>query len=166
MAVIKRPIHFVIDWNYYYLPTGPFWFSQAGLVPIATRKESEEVLSKAFELIHDDLDKGSVMGLFPEGWITRNGKMRKFQPGVTKILKTKPVPVVCAALDGLWGSTWSFERGRVLFKFPKKLRRRVTLHLSRPIPPEEFKIKEAEQWISQRVSHYDERIFTKVPEGV
>lgn len=166
MGVINRPIHFVIDWAYYYLPTGPFWFSQAGLVPIATRKESEEVLKKAFDLIHDDLDKGSVMGVFPEGWITRNGKMRRFQPGVKKILSKKPVPVVCAALDGLWGSLWSFERGRILFKFPKTFRRKITLHLSSPIAPEKFDIKEAEKWITQRVSHYDEPQLTEVAEGI
>lgn len=156
MGVIKRPIHFVIDWNYYYLPTGPFWFRQAGLVPIATRKESEEVLNKAFDLIHSDLDEGSVLGLFPEGWITRDGKMRRFQPGVNKILKNRPVPVVYAALDGLWGSIFSFSGGRVLLKFPRSFRSQVTLHLSSPIAAEDYDPKEAERWIQERVSHYSD----------
>jgi hypothetical protein len=156
MGVIKRPIHFVIDWNYYYLPTGPFWFRQAGLVPIATRKESEEILKRAFELIHEDLDKGSVMGLFPEGWITRNGQMRRFQPGVSKILKGKPVPVVYAALDGLWGSIFSFSGGRVLLKFPRGFRSKIKVHLSSPIVAEKYDAREAERWIKERVSHYDE----------
>lgn len=164
MGAIKRPIHFVIDWNYYYLPTGPFWFSQAGLVPIATRKESEEIMNKAFELIHEDLEKGSVMGLFPEGWITRTGKMRRFQPGVKKILRGKSVPIVCAAIDGLWGSIWSFEGGRVILKLPRGFRRKVTLHLSSPISPDGFDVKKAEQWISNRVSHYDETPLGKESE--
>lgn len=156
MGVIKRPIHFVIDWNYYYLPTGPFWFRQAGLVPIATRKESESVLKRAFDLIHEDLDKGSVMGLFPEGWITRNGKMRRFQPGVSKILKSKPVPVVYVALDGLWGSIFSFSGGRVLLKFPKRFRSKITVHVSSPMTAGNYNAKDAEKWISSRVSHYDD----------
>ncbi|MCF8059026.1 MAG: MFS transporter [Bacteriovoracaceae bacterium] len=163
MGAIKRPIHFVIDWNYYYLPTGPFWFRQAGLVPIATRKESEEVMKKAFDLIYKDLEEGSIMGLFPEGWITRDGKMRRFQPGVNKILKEKPVPVVLAALDGLWGSVFSFSGGKVLLKFPRALRPKITLNLSKPIMPADYDAKKAELWISQHVSHY--KLESSVIEG-
>ena len=155
MGAVERPIHFVRDYSYYYMPTGPFWFRQAGLVPIATRKESEEVLTKAFELIYQDLDNGSVMGLFPEGWITRDGKMRRFQPGAAKILKQRPVPVVLAALDGLWGSLFSFEGGKVLFKMPSLRRRKITLTLSSPIAPEDYDSKEAQAWVESNVSHYD-----------
>jgi len=155
MGAIDRPIHFVIDYNYYYAPTGPFWFSQAGLVPIATRKESEEVLNKAFERIYEDLDNNSVMGLFPEGWITRNGEMRKFQPGITKILRKKPVPVVMVAIDGLWGSIFSFKGGKVLFKWPNPFRRKVVLSFSDPVNPEQFCLIESRDWIKHQVSDYD-----------
>ena len=155
MGTIKRPIHFVIDWKYYFAPTGPFWFRQAGLVPIATRKESEEVLEKAFKLIEEDLSHGSVLGLFPEGWITRDGKMRKFQPGILKILSVNKVPVVNISLNGLWGSIWSFKGGRIFFKIPKKMRRRVKVSISSPIRSEDFDIKKAEEWIAQRVDHYE-----------
>ncbi len=156
MGALDRPIHFVIDYNYYYIPTGPFWFRQAGLVPIATRKESEEVLNKAFDLIYEDLDKSSVVGLFPEGWITRNGEMRRFQPGINKILRNRPVPVVMAAIDGLWGSMFSFEGGKVILKRPTFFRRRVTLTFSPPINPDEFDIVSSREWIKSRVSHYNE----------
>ncbi len=155
MGAIDRPIHFVIDYNYYYAPTGPFWFKQAGLVPIATRKESEEVMKRAFEKIYEDLDKGSVIGLFPEGWITRNGEMRKFQPGITKILRQRPVPVVLVAIDGLWGSIFSFKGGKVLLKWPSPFRRKVTLSFSQAVNPEQFCLIESRDWIKEKVSHYD-----------
>ena len=155
MGAIDRPIHFVIDYNYYYTPTGPFWFKQAGLVPIATRKESEEVLKKAFDKIYEDLDRGSVMGLFPEGWITRNGEMRKFQPGISKILRNRPVPVVMVAIDGLWGSIFSFKGGKVLLKWPNLKRRKVTLTFSDPVKPDQFCLIESRDWIKGNVSDYD-----------
>ncbi len=158
MGALDRPIHFVIDYNYYYAPTGPFWFRQAGLVPIATRKESEEVLKKAFDLIYEDLDRNSVVGLFPEGWITRTGDMRKFQPGITKILRNRPVPVVMAAIDGLWGSIFSFQGGKVILKRPNIFRRRVTLTFSAPIKPEDFDLIQSREWIKTRVSHYNDSI--------
>lgn len=156
MGALDRPIHFVIDYNYYYVPTGPFWFRQAGLVPIATRKESEEVLNKAFDTIYDDLDAGSVIGLFPEGWITRSGEMRKFQPGISKILKNRPVPVVMAAIDGLWGSMFSFKGGKVLLKKPSGFRRVITVTFSKPIDPDDFDIVESREWIKSKLTGYTE----------
>jgi 1-acyl-sn-glycerol-3-phosphate acyltransferase len=151
MGLIPRPIHFVIDYNYYYLPTGPFWFKQAGLVPIATRRESEEVLTSAFKAISRDLDEGSVIGVFPEGAITRDGKMRRFQPGVQKIVKNRSVPIVLASMDGLWGSIFSFKGGRVLFKRPESFRKRIKVTLSHPIESEIYDPIEAKAWVESQL---------------
>ncbi|MDC1174336.1 MFS transporter [Bacteriovoracaceae bacterium] len=156
MGAVKRPINFVIDWAYYYLPTGPFWFKQAGLVPIATRRESEEVLKQAFEQMYERIDRGVILGVFPEGWITRDGEMRKFQPGVQKIIKNKPVPIYLCAIDGLWGSIYSFYGGRVILKIPKLIpfKRKVTLTFSEAIEPEDYDPKKAQLWIQDHVTHY------------
>ncbi|GAB4011622.1 MAG: MFS transporter [Bdellovibrio sp.] len=156
MGVLKRPIRFVIDWNYYYVPMGPFWFKQAKLVPIATKKESEEVLKRAFENISSHIHEGAVLGIFPEGWISRDGKMRKFQPGIYKIIQRDPVPIVLVGLDGLWGSIFSYEGGRVFFKLPKSFRKHVIMTFSDPIPPQEYDSKKAEEIIKSYVSHYRE----------
>ena len=163
-AAVKSPVQFIIDWSYYYAPMGPFWFRQAGLIPIATKKESEEVLKKAFDDIHQNLDNGAILGIFPEGWISRDGEMRRFQPGIQKILKEKPVPVVLCGIDGLWGSIFSFEGGKVLTKFPKRFRRKVTLTFSAPIDPEKYDVKEAEKIMRSFVSHYDEEYLEKSEE--
>lgn len=156
MGVLKRPIRFVIDWNYYYMPMGPFWFKQAKLVPIATKKESEDVLRRAFENISSHINEGAILGIFPEGWISRNGQMRKFQPGIHKIIQKDPVPVVLVGIDGLWGSIFSYEGGRVLFKFPKSFRKHVILTFSDPIAPSEYDSKKAEEIMRSFVSHYTE----------
>jgi len=164
-GALDRPIHYVIDYNYYYAPTGPFWFCQAGLVPIATRKESEEVFNRAFDLIYDDLDARSVIGFFPEGWITRSGEMRRFQPGIKKILKNRPVPVVMAAIDGLWGSMFSFKGGKVILKKPCGFRRKITLTFSKPINPDDFDIVESREWIKSRLTGYTEDSSELISEG-
>lgn len=166
MGLVDRPVHFVIDWNYYYAPMGPFWFKQAGLIPIATRKESPEVLAKAFSRIQDNINKGHVLGVFPEGWITRDGKMRKFQPGIQKISKENNVPIVLFAIDGLWGSMFSFKNGRVLLKFPERIslgRRPVKIKISRPISPSEYNSQNAQDWMRNNVSHYTEECTNSEP---
>ncbi|MCO4792772.1 MAG: MFS transporter [Bacteriovoracaceae bacterium] len=138
MAASPRPVRFIIDNAFYSLPTGKFWFSQAGLIPIATRKESAEVLEKAFSNISQNIKEGHCLGIFPEGWITRDGKIKKFQPGLIKIIKKDPVSIVPVTLEGLWGSIFSFEGGKIIFKFPKTLRRTVVVHIGQPITPEEY----------------------------
>lgn len=164
MGTLKRPIRFVIDYNFYYMPMGPFWFSQAKLVPIATRKEDPEVLKKAFDKIGEHLDEGAVLGIFPEGWISRDGRMRKFQPGILKILKTNPVPVVVVGLDGLWGSIFSYYGGKVVFKMPNFFRRRrvkVTFHPS--IKAEDYNSKMAEKIMISQVSDYTNNGQSGIP---
>ena len=41
-----------------------------------------------------ELANGELVCIFPEGAITRKGSLGVFKPGVMKILKTSPVPVV------------------------------------------------------------------------
>ena len=150
-AVSPRPVRYVIDHNYYNMPMGPLMFSQAKLIPISTRKENSELLEVAFDKISKNLNSGAALGLFPEGFITRDGKMRPFQPGISRIIKKNPSPVVPISLDGLWGSVFSYDRGKVLWKFPRKLRRIVTVTVHEPIGPEDFDIKKLKEIIASSI---------------
>jgi len=141
-AAIKPSPQFIIDWAYYYMPLGPFWFKQGGLIPIATKKESKEVLEKAYKALSNNIQNGSVLAVFPEGTITRNGEMNELRPGILKVIKENPVPIIPISLNGLWGSVFSFEGGHVIFKIPKSLRRKITLTISKPIDPKDLTTKE------------------------
>ena len=50
------------------------------------------------------LANGDLLGIFPEGGITRDGELQPFKGGIMKILERRPVPVVPVALQNLWGS--------------------------------------------------------------
>ena len=67
------------------------------------------------------------------GTLTRTGRMGAFRPGFLSILKGTDVPVVPIHLDGLWGSVFSYERGRLFWKWPQGWRRRVAIRIGRPI---------------------------------
>ncbi|MBE8222073.1 MAG: MFS transporter [Bdellovibrionales bacterium] len=151
-GIIKDPVCYVMDWAYYYKM--PFFFKQAGAIPIATSRESEEVLKKAFGVMKTTLDRGAILGIFPEGEISRTGEMRAFRPGIQRILSSHSVPVVLCAIDGLWGSIFSFESGKVLFKWPKSFRRKITLTLSDTILPGDYNSKDSENFFKKTVSNY------------
>ena len=58
------------------------------------------------------LREGDLLGIFPEGGITRDGTLQPFKGGIAKILAHAqaddvPVTVVPMALTNLWGSYFS-----------------------------------------------------------
>lgn len=156
MGTSPRCVRFVIDYAFYYKKPMNILFKHAKLIPIATKRESEVVLTKAFDNIDKTLNDGHVLGIFAEGWLTRDGEMRALQPGVNKVIKRTPVPVVLVALDGLWGSFFSYE-GKGVFKGGGSLFKRRTLKItySKPIAPDDYDRRQAASWIKEQVSHYD-----------
>jgi acyl-[acyl-carrier-protein]-phospholipid O-acyltransferase/long-chain-fatty-acid--[acyl-carrier-protein] ligase len=107
------------------------WFGRLGrVIPIKPgRKSIVESLRNAREA----LNQGDIVCVFPEGGITRTGKMGEFQPGILTILKGTNAPVVPMYIEGMWGSIFSFEGGKFFWKIPKILRRKVTIRFGKPI---------------------------------
>ena len=58
------------------------------------------------------------MCIFPEGQMTRIGQMLPFRRGMERIVKGVDVPIIPVNLGGVWGSIFSFERGKFLWKIP------------------------------------------------
>jgi 1-acyl-sn-glycerol-3-phosphate acyltransferase len=145
LAVCKQPLQFVIDHNYYFLPGLPFWLRQAKLIPIATKAEKAELLESAFVKISDSLNKGAVIGLFPEGAITKTGEVRRFMPGLSKIVARDPVPVIPVALNGLWGSFFSRSGRGPLKKWPWPLRRKIKVTIGQIRSAEQLNLTELQK---------------------
>ena len=87
----------------------------------------------AFREARDALNNGELVCIFPEGGMTRSGQVQAFKPGMMKILDGAHAPVVPVYLDGLWGSIFSFERGKFFWKWPKRFPYPMTIHFGPPI---------------------------------
>ena len=48
--------------------------------------------------IAEELDEGELVFIFPEGAITRDGELQPFRPGIDRIIRRTPVPVVPMAV--------------------------------------------------------------------
>lgn len=130
---IRRPVRFVMDHRIYQTPVLNFIFRTAGAIPIASSRESEEMKEAAFSEIAAALQQGDLIAIFPEGRITRHGEMNRFMPGIERILKETPVPVVPMALCGLWGSFFSRKDGEAMMKMPRRLFAKIALLIGEPI---------------------------------
>lgn len=131
MTAVPRPIRFVIDRGYY-----DHWFLRPfcraiRTIPVAGGASAKEALARSREAV----EAGDAVGIFPEGQITRTGLLNRFRGGVELIAGKAGVPIVPVHLDRVWGSIFSYERGRFVLKRPKRIPYPVTVSIGKPLPP-------------------------------
>jgi len=94
------------------------WFGRIGrIIPSALRRKS---MAESIRQAREALQDGEIVVFFPRA-TSATTQMHEFRPGFLAILKDLDVPVVPAYLDGLWGSIFSFEGGKVLLEMAQAL---------------------------------------------
>ncbi len=117
MAASPRPIRFLMDHRIFATPVLGWLFRLGGAIPVAPQQEDPAAYERALAQARQVLEEGDLLGIFPEGGITRDGRLGPFKGGIMKILQTHPVPVVPLALHNLWGSFFSrIEGGAAMVK--------------------------------------------------
>ena len=136
-ACVRRPIRFMVDHRIARTPILSFVFRAMRTIEVAPAKDDPNVKARAFAEAAAALAAGEIVGIFPEGRLTRTGELNAFRPGVRQIVATTPVPVVPMALRGLWGTFFSRARkGGTIGKF-RGLFPRIALVASPPLRAED-----------------------------
>jgi acyl-[acyl-carrier-protein]-phospholipid O-acyltransferase / long-chain-fatty-acid--[acyl-carrier-protein] ligase len=102
-------------------------------IPISPQQKPREMLD-ALHTASEAIRSGEVVCIFAEGQITRIGQMLPFRRGLQRIMKGVDAPIIPVHIDGMWGSVFSFSRGRFLWKWPKAVPYSVTINYGRPMP--------------------------------
>ncbi len=138
MAACPRPIRFVMHHQIFKWPVLSFVFREVRAIPIASARDDKALMERAFEQVAETLEARQIVAIFPEGRITDHGELNPFKPGISRILKTTPVPVVPMALRGLWGSFFSRKDAPAMTKpFRRGLFNRISIVIDKPIPAEQ-----------------------------
>lgn len=138
-ASIPRPVRFVMYHRIFNIPVMRWIFRTARAIPIAGAREDPALMQRAFEQIDAALAEGELVGIFPEGALTRDGDIAPFKSGVERILQRRPVPVVPMALRGMWSSMWSRRSARAAegtlarMRVPRRFRAHVEVIAAAPV---------------------------------
>src|SRR6185503_11484450 len=110
------------------------WVMTAMKVILILSAGDTRMILRALRSAGRALDAGELVRTFPEGQITRTGTLLPFRRGFERIVKGRQVPVIPARLDRVWGSIFSFERGRFLTKWPERIPYPLTVSFGKPLP--------------------------------
>src|SRR3954465_280989 len=157
VASTDRFVRFLIFQDIYNHPLIKPWARIMRAIPISSTQRPREMIRSLREAT-DAIERGQVVCIFAEGQITRIGGMLPFRRGFERIMKGVNAPIVPVHLDGVWGSIFSFEAGRFLWKWPRRIPYPVTVSFGKPMPPEStaFEVRRAvqelhtEAWPRQR----------------
>jgi acyl-[acyl-carrier-protein]-phospholipid O-acyltransferase/long-chain-fatty-acid--[acyl-carrier-protein] ligase len=129
-SICPRPIRFIVKDRFCRNPwlIAVFNLVQAEAIPISSTR-SKQALRTAAERIK----QGDIVCIFPEGDITQTGVLLRLQEGFRLIARLAECEVVPAWVDGIYGSMFSFEGSRYVFKLPKRIRPSATIAFGRPI---------------------------------
>ncbi|KRA75760.1 glycerol acyltransferase [Lysobacter sp. Root667] len=133
-ASIPRPVRFVMYYKIFNIPVMSWIFRTAKAIPIAGARENPELMQRAFDEIEAALADGQIVGIFPEGALTKDGEIAAFKSGVERILAKQPVPVIPMALRGMWTSMWSHRDSRMSrMRVPRRFRAQVDVIAGAPV---------------------------------
>lgn len=131
-ASTDRHIRFLMDRDIYEHPVVHPFARILRAIPVSPLQRPRELL-KSLRDATNAIRNGEVVCIFAEGQITRIGQMLPFRRGFERIMNGLDAPIVPICLDGLWGSIFSFEGGRFLWKMPRRIPFPVTISFGQPM---------------------------------
>jgi acyl-[acyl-carrier-protein]-phospholipid O-acyltransferase / long-chain-fatty-acid--[acyl-carrier-protein] ligase len=162
LASTDRAIRFLMFKDIYDQPHIRPFAKMIRAIPISSQLRPRDMIHSLREA-SDAIRNGEIVCIFAEGQITRIGQLLPFRRGMERIMKGVNAPIVPVNLDGVWGSIFSYERGRFLWKLPREIPYPVTVSFGAPMPASAtaFQVREAVQELqSEAYRHHKSRMNT------
>ena len=134
IASTDRPVRFLMFKDIYEQAWMKPLARILGVIPISSEQRPRELIH-SLQTASDAIRNGEVVCIFAEGQITRIGHLLPFRRGFERIMKDVEAPIIPVGLDGVWGSIFSFHKGRFLWKLPRRFPYPITVNYGKPLPP-------------------------------
>jgi len=129
-SILPRRAKFMVFKAYCDMPIIGAGLHAWGVIPVDARMGARALLA-AVETATAEVKAGGVVGIYPEGKMSRSGVLDSFKPGVERIAGNAGVPIVPCAITGLWRTPWSFAQRRTWWPL---LRIPVLIRIGEPLP--------------------------------
>jgi 1-acyl-sn-glycerol-3-phosphate acyltransferase len=127
ISIAPRKIHYLAAEKFFHSPFWKILMKMSGQIKV-DRHSSDH--TEALSTVYSALDQGRVIGIFPEGTRSLDGKLQKAFTGVGKIALTKKVPIIPV---GLIGTYEIMSKGKKLPSLKK-----ATIKIGEPMHFKEF----------------------------
>ena len=131
-ASIDRPVRFIMSDDAYRI-----WFIRPfakilKVIPMPTRQRPRQIV-KALREASARIKAGEVVCIFAEGQVSRTGNLLPFRRGFVRIMRDLDNPIIPVNLGGVWGSIFSYERGKFFWKMPKRIPYPISVDFGKPL---------------------------------
>ena len=116
---IRRRINFMMDKEIYNWKGFHYFFKLGETIPVS-KKASKDAFKEASSRLKNE----KIVGIFPEGGITKDGNLGKFHRGYELISKDYDGVVIPFFIEGMFGSRWARYDGDEKGSIFKYFRRR------------------------------------------
>src|SRR5580693_6914482 len=171
LASVDRPIRFLIFKDIYEQPYIKPFAKLIRAIPISSQLRPRDMIHSLREA-SDAIRNGEIVCIFAEGQITRIGQLLPFRRGLERIMKGAEkdggsAPIIPVHLDGVWGSIFSYERGRFLWKLPQRIPYPVTVSFGQPMPSNatSFEVRAAVQQLQTEAFRFHRARMHTLPES-
>jgi acyl-[acyl-carrier-protein]-phospholipid O-acyltransferase / long-chain-fatty-acid--[acyl-carrier-protein] ligase len=149
-AATRRRLRIVIWSGYRRNPIIWFFITMVRTIPIEGRKLAPGKINRAFDTAKQALANGELVCIFAEGRLTRTSFMRPFHRGLELLEKKIQAPIIPVALTNVWGSIFTYRRGRTIWKLPERCPVRVGVGFGKPLSPDTpaWQVRQAIQRLS------------------
>ncbi len=146
IASTDRSIRFLMYEPIYRHPVIHPFARALGCIPISSEQRPRDLVN-SLRAAASAIEGGDIVCIFAEGQMTRIGQMLPFRRGFERIMKGVNAPIIPVSLDNVWGSIFSFERGRYLWKMPHQIPYPVTVSFGSHLHPQAtaFEVRQAVQ---------------------
>lgn len=110
-STMQRFIRFIMLKEYFDIPLIKGLFKLMHAIPIDPEAGHDSV-HQSLMLAREQLEQNHVVCIFPEGKLTKDGKMNEFRTGFETVMEGLDCPIIPIYMENVWDTAFTYRKGK------------------------------------------------------